>query len=107
MVASLEGIRSIPYIPVKGTRILSINLALVDHAEVISVVSRLGFKPEIIQVARRKKTELHALLWQGVIENTPHDLEEKVDALADSDHYWCNSLRCWCMDSCRCLMDSA
>lgn len=84
MVVTLDGIRAIPYIPAKGTRILSVNLSLVNHAELISIVSRLGFEPEIVQVARRKKTELHALLWQGQIEDTPSDLDAKIDVLADS-----------------------
>ena len=83
MTTTLEGIKTIPFIPSKGTRILSINLALVNHAEVIRLAVELGFKPEIIQVARRRSTELHALLWQGAIEDTPSDMDEKVDALAD------------------------
>ena len=91
MNTTAESIRTLRLIPPKGTRILSINLALVNHDEAWSIAKRLGFAPEVVQLSRHPITEIHLLLWQGKIEDIPADLENKVDALADqinTDAIW-------------------
>jgi hypothetical protein len=81
--ATLEHIKTFPYRPAKGRRFLSVNLALVDLTELTEIAAHLGFKPALIQIQGRSGTQVHALLWEGEIADTPSDMDEKVDYLAD------------------------
>lgn len=67
----------------KGQRFLSVNLALVDLTEITDLAKELGFKPELVQIPSRSGTQVHALLWQGTIADTPADMDDRVDVLAD------------------------
>lgn len=78
----IEGIKILGAIPEQGKRFLSVNLALVDVAELMDIAKQLEFKPEVVQMQYAKHTEIHALLWHGAIKDTPPDLEAKVDDLA-------------------------
>lgn len=81
---TIERIKTIPPIPQQGQRYLSINLAVVSLTEAMKVATELGFAPQLVLVPYRNGVaEIHALLWQGAIEETPTDLEAKVDELAD------------------------
>ncbi|HEY9909297.1 MAG TPA: hypothetical protein V6D18_17040, partial [Thermosynechococcaceae cyanobacterium] len=67
-----------------GQRFLSINLGLADVEEVWAVSKALGFKPELIKLSYRPNViEVHALLWQGAIADTPANLDEQFDELCD------------------------
>ena len=81
--ATIEGIRTISYIPAKGRRFLSVNLALVNLAEIGDIAKELGFKQELVQIPARSGVQIHALLWEGANADTPPDLDERVDALAE------------------------
>jgi hypothetical protein len=81
--ATLEGVKTLPYIPTKGQRFLSVNLALVDLVELTEVAKELGFKPELAQMPSRSGTQIHALLWHGAIADTPTDIDARVDTLAE------------------------
>jgi hypothetical protein len=81
--ATLESVKTLSYIPAKGQRFLSVNLALVDLTQITEIAKELGFKPELVQIQGRSGTQVHALLWQGSIDATPADMDERVDALAD------------------------
>jgi hypothetical protein len=82
-VAAERVTRSVQFIPAPGQCLLSINLAMVDAGELWPLVKGLGFRPEVVQVQKPGGgTEVHALLWQGAIADTPLDFEAKVDALA-------------------------
>ena len=81
--ATIEGIRTFSFIPPRGQRFLSVNLALVDMANLLDIARELGFKPELVQIHYRSSIEIHALLWQGAISDTPQDMDEKVDDLAE------------------------
>jgi hypothetical protein len=81
--STIEGIKILGAIPEKGKRFLSVNLALVDVAELMDIAKELNFKPELVQMQYPKRTEIHALLWYGAIIDTPPDLEERVDELAN------------------------
>ena len=81
--ATLESIKNIPYRPAQGRRFLSVNLALVNLTEVAEVAKELGFKPELIRIESKSGTQIHALLWEGAISETPPDMENRVDTLAD------------------------
>lgn len=80
--STIEGIKILGAIPEQGKRFLSVNLALVDVAQLMDIARELGFKPELVQMQYAKHTEIHALLWHGAIKDTPPDLEAKVDELA-------------------------
>ncbi|BDA71316.1 hypothetical protein RIVM261_002040 [Rivularia sp. IAM M-261] len=80
--STIEGIKILGAIPEKGKRFLSVNLALVDVAELMDIAKELRFKPELVQMQYPKHTEIHALFWHGVVTDTPPDLEERVDELA-------------------------
>lgn len=81
--ATIEGIKTLFPIPAKGKRFLSVNLALVDFIELSDIARELDFKPELVQISYRSVTQVHALLWHGEIADTPSDIDERVDALAD------------------------
>ncbi len=81
--ATIEGIRTISYIPKKGHQFLSVNLALVELAEISDIAKQLGFKLELVQIPSRSGTEIHALLWEGEIADAPSDMDDRIDALAD------------------------
>ncbi len=81
--ATIEGVRTLSYIPTRGKRFLSVNLALVGLAEIGDLARELGFKLELVQIPCKTGTQIHALLWEGEIADTPPDLDERVDALAD------------------------
>ena len=83
MAATLEGIKTIPTIPRKGEQYLSVNLALVSLPELVTVAQSLGFKTEVVQIHQRSGTEVHALLWEGMITEAETDLNERINALAD------------------------
>jgi hypothetical protein len=55
MVASLEGIGVIPYVPARGTRMLSVNLLLIDHAEVMSIASYLVSSQKLFESLDERK----------------------------------------------------
>ncbi|KYC39579.1 hypothetical protein WA1_03885 [Scytonema hofmannii PCC 7110] len=80
--STIEGIKTLSGIPEQGKRFLSVNLALVDVAELMDIAKELGFKPELVQMPCLTYIEIHALLWHGLIADTPEDLEEKFDELA-------------------------
>ncbi|MBW4692246.1 MAG: hypothetical protein KME27_10815 [Lyngbya sp. HA4199-MV5] len=82
-VATLESVKTFAYIPARGQRFLSVNLALVDLSQLSDIAKALGFKPELVQMQGKSGTQVHALLWQGSIEDTPADLDARVEVLAD------------------------
>lgn len=79
----IEGIKTLFPIPEQGQRFLSVNLALVDLADLSDAAKALGFKPELVQIPYRSGIQVHALLWQGTIADTPPNMDERVDSLAD------------------------
>ena len=81
--ATLESIKTFPYRPVQGRRFLSVNLALVDLTEITEFAKELGFKPELVKIQGKSGTQVHALLWEGAISDTPADMDKKLDYLAD------------------------
>ena len=83
MTATLEGIKTIPTIPRQGEQYLSVNLALVELPELVTITQSLGFKTEVVQIHLRSGTEVHALLWEGMMSGAAADLNERIDALAD------------------------
>jgi hypothetical protein len=81
--ATINGLKTIAAIPKPGQQILSVNLSLVDFIQLSDIAKQLGFRPEVVQLARRTRTEIHALLWQGDMLQAPADLANKIDALAE------------------------
>jgi hypothetical protein len=81
--ATIEGIRTLSYIPAQGRRFLSVNLALVDLKEVSTLATEMDFKLELVQIPSKSGVQVHALLWEGAIGDTPSDLDDRVDTLAD------------------------
>jgi hypothetical protein len=79
----IAGIKTFRNIPEQGMRFLSVNLALVDVAELMEIAKGLGFKPELVQMPMKDHVQIHALLWHGPIDQTPIDLEDKFDELSD------------------------
>jgi len=84
MNAVVDAIQTIPFIPPKDERQLSIHLERLTPTEVWPLAESLGFVPELVRVAYGNRVELHAMLWRGKIAETPRDLEARVDALADT-----------------------
>ena len=83
-VATERKVRTVKFIPKLGEQIFSVNLAMVDLSELTAIGHRLGFKPEVVQVEYRSgATEIHAMLWQGSIDEAPCDLEAKYDELSE------------------------
>ena len=81
--ATIEGLKTGSAIPAKGEQSLSVNLALVDFTELAEVALELYFKPELVQIQYRSGTQIHALLWQGNIDDAPADLESRIESLSD------------------------
>ena len=84
--AKIQGIRQLSYPPQKGEHYLSVNLALVDPAEVWKVAREIGFKPELAQINKRAGIEIHALLFHEQTSGEPLEISEldtKIDQLAD------------------------
>ena len=84
--ATIQGIKSIPYIPKRGEHYLSVNLAIADPAQVWEIAKELGFKPELVQITNRFGIEIHALLFSEQLDGQPigwTDLDSKIDELAD------------------------
>jgi len=84
-IATIQGIKQLLYPPYKGEHYLSINLALVDPAEVWEVARTLGFKPELVQISKRAGIEIHALLFHEQTSGEPletSELDAKIDHLA-------------------------
>lgn len=83
----IEGVKTIPFVPRKGERYLSINLAIVDLSDALDVARNLGFKPELVQIAHRSGTEIHALLHyeqtDGETMKRNLILDSKIEELAD------------------------
>ncbi|MDX2096379.1 MAG: hypothetical protein SFW36_01265 [Leptolyngbyaceae cyanobacterium bins.59] len=91
--AVIEGLKTIPSIPSKGWRYLSINLALVNVEHGLSAAKKLGFSPELAQINYPMgSSEIHLLLWSGPIEDAPSDMHDRIDALADMVDS--NAIRC-------------
>jgi len=38
----------------------------------------------MVQIHQRTGTEVHALLWSGMMNDAPADLTQRIDALADA-----------------------
>lgn len=81
--ATVEGIRTLSYIPKQGQQFLSVNLAMVDLTEISNVAKQLGFKLELVQIPSRSGVQIHALLWEGAIADAPSDMGTRIDQLAD------------------------
>ncbi|MBW4523415.1 MAG: hypothetical protein KME16_27565 [Scytolyngbya sp. HA4215-MV1] len=81
--ATIEGIKTFRAIPEPGKRFLSVNLALVDLSELSEIAKELELKPELVQMQSKSGVQIHALLWHGAISDTPADMDERVDVLAD------------------------
>jgi hypothetical protein len=86
--ATIQGIKTLTYPPARGEHYLSVNLALVNPAEVWEVSKALGLEPELVQIANRSGTniEIHALLYHEQTNGDPlcvPELDAKIDLLAD------------------------
>lgn len=80
----VQGIRTLPAIPKQGQRYLSLNLAIVPLTDALEVAKDLGFVPQLVLVNYRNGiSEIHALFWEGAIEETPANWDETIDQLAD------------------------
>lgn len=55
---------------------------MVDVTELMDIAKKLKFKPELVQILYLTHTEFHALLWHGLIKDTPLDIEARFDELA-------------------------
>jgi hypothetical protein len=83
-VAIAREIRTVDLVSKRGQRLLSINLAGLDVAELWQATKALGFTPELIHLRFGPDlVQAHALLWEGPIGNTPANLDEKLDELWD------------------------
>ena len=83
VTATLEDIKTITTIPEPGMRYLSVNVGSVDVGEVWQIARSKGFTPELVQIRFQTGTEIHGLLWSGPIDETPAQIEDTLDALAD------------------------
>jgi hypothetical protein len=81
--STIQGIKVFRSIPKKGMRYLSVNLAGIDVAELMAMAATMGFKPEVVQVPVKSGIQIHALLWEGAIADTPSDMDDKFDELWD------------------------
>lgn len=80
----IQGIRTLSAIPKQGQRHLSVNLAIVPLPDALEVAKDLDFTPQLVLVRYRSGiSEIHALLWEGAIEETPEKWDEIIDQLAD------------------------
>jgi hypothetical protein len=85
-VATIQGIKQLSYPPQKGEHYLSVNLALVNPAEVWKVAQEIGLTPELAQINQRSGIEVHALLFHEQTTGDPLEISEldtKIDQLAD------------------------
>lgn len=85
-VAPIQGIRQLSYPPGRGEHYLSVNLALVDPAEVWQIARELELKPELVQISSKRGIEIHALLFHEQTNGEPIStaiLDAKIDHLAD------------------------
>jgi hypothetical protein len=80
---TIEGIRTFQRIPAKGMRYLSVNLAGLDVATVVATAATLNLRPELVQVPVKGGSQIHALLWEGAIVDTPSDMDDRLDELWD------------------------
>ncbi len=91
-VATAKKIKTISALPAKGKRFLSVNLSMVDVGDLWQVARGMGLSPELVQLSfSADLTEIHALLWQGTIEETPANLEQIFDDLCEqfpADAIW-------------------
>lgn len=76
--ATIEGLKLITAIPATGKQSLSVNLAPVDFTELAAIALELQFKLELIQIPYCFGTQIHALLWQGNLDEAPADLESRI-----------------------------
>ncbi|MBD1853953.1 hypothetical protein H6F87_28985 [Cyanobacteria bacterium FACHB-502] len=80
----LQSIRTVSGIPPAGQRHLSVNLAIVSLKDALEIAKDLGFTPQLVLVNYRSGiSEIHALFWEGAIEETPANWDETIDQLAD------------------------
>lgn len=83
-VASERTVRTLSFVPNPGEQLLSVNLAMVDVKQLYLLAEGFGLVPEIVQVAYRSGvTEIHALLWHGLISDAPSNLEKIYDRLSE------------------------
>ncbi len=83
-VAIAREIRTVDLVPQKGRRVVSVNLAGLDVGEVWQMAKAMGFTPDLIH--RRfsaTMVQTHTLRWEGVIGDTPSDMDDKLDELWD------------------------
>jgi len=80
---TIEGLRFLSTIPAKGKRFLSINLAMVDLATMADIAKEFGFKPKVVQIRWMGELQIHALLWEGAIADTPDHLENTWSTLTE------------------------
>jgi len=83
---TIQGIKTLRYIPRAGEHQLSINLGLADATPVFEFAKANGMTPEIVQIATKSGIEIHALLVSETLEQSPlgnSNLSEKLDELAD------------------------
>jgi hypothetical protein len=83
LISPVNGLKTFRGIPEPGMRFLSVNVAMVDIAELMDIAKRLGFKPELVQMPMKDHVQIHALLWHGPIDQAPADLEDKFDELSE------------------------
>lgn len=83
-VATVQGIRSFNPIPAQGRRFLSLDISKADLFAVVSICRQLGFTLSMVQMQTRSGIQVHALLWEGAIEDTPDDMDTKIDELSEA-----------------------
>lgn len=83
MTATIETIATLPVIPEKGKRYLSVNVGDVPLADVVRAAGELGFTTDLVKIPYQFGTEMHVLLWHGEVSETPADMDERVARLAD------------------------
>ncbi|MEB3213899.1 MAG: hypothetical protein VKL39_21305 [Leptolyngbyaceae bacterium] len=86
-IATINGLKTVPYKPKPGEHQLSINLGLADLADVFDLASSLGVKPEVVQIPCRDGIEIHALLISEMLPQSPlageSELSARLDEFAD------------------------
>ncbi len=83
MPTIIEGLRILRSVPIPGHRFLSVNLGKVPLNSAIAAATALGFMGELVQMPTPSGIQVHLLLWEGAIEDTPTDLEDKFDQLSE------------------------
>jgi hypothetical protein len=75
-------VRTMNFFPAKGQRVLSVNLAGLDVGEVWQTIKAFGWTPELVHMRfSATHVQSHALLWEGLIADTPANMDEKLDEL--------------------------